>query len=153
MAPQDDWLPAVEAARQLGVSRPRIHQLVRANVLDGWRVAGRLFIHRRSLDIWARHGADNPSLSELRSKRGPILRLAARHGARNVRVFGSVARGEARRDSDVDFVVDLDAGHSVLDLAELIVDLEDELGRSVDVVELRTPSAVADRIRREAVAL
>ena len=82
----------------------------------------------------------------IRSKRKQILQIAARHGARKVRVFGSVARGEARRGSDVDFLVDMDEGRSLLDHAALILDLERLLKRPVDVAserELRPP------IRRE----
>jgi predicted nucleotidyltransferase len=81
------------------------------------------------------------------------MRIAAERGARNVRVFGSVARGAARADSDVDFVVDLEPGRTVLDLSELILDLEETLGRRVDVVEGRRPSPMAERIQREAVPL
>ncbi len=70
----------------------------------------------------------------LREKREDILRIAARHGARNVRVFGSAARGEAKEDSDIDFLVDFEPGRSLLDHAALTVDLEDLLGRKADVV-------------------
>jgi predicted nucleotidyltransferase len=74
-------------------------------------------------------------------------------GACNVQVFGSVARGEADATSDVDFLVDLEPGRTVLDLSELTLDLEETLGRKVDVVEIRTASAFAEQIRREAVPL
>jgi uncharacterized protein len=67
-------------------------------------------------------------------KREEILRTAARHGARNVRVFGSVARGEAGENSDIDLLIDLEQGRSLLDQAGLMVELEDLLGRKVDVV-------------------
>lgn len=70
----------------------------------------------------------------LQSKRKAILEIAARHGARNVRVFGSVARGTARRGSDVDFLVDMEEGRSLLDLIELGQDLEELLQRKVDVL-------------------
>jgi predicted nucleotidyltransferase len=60
----------------------------------------------------------------LQSKRSQILQIAARHGARKVRVFGSVARGTARRGSDIDFLVDMEEGRSLLDHAALIIDLE-----------------------------
>lgn len=94
-------------------------------------------------------------LSEvLKAKRADILRLAAEHGARNVRVFGSAARGEDREDSDVDFLVELDPGRSLLDMGGLLMDLQELLGRRVDVVE---PDAlhwyVRDRILKEAVPL
>ena len=70
----------------------------------------------------------------LKSRREEIISIAARHGARNVRVFGSVARGEAGENSDIDLLVELDLGRSLLDLAGLVVDLEDLLERKVDVV-------------------
>ena len=73
----------------------------------------------------------------LREKRDDILRIAARHGASNVRVFGSVARGEAGAQSDVDFLVELERGRSLLDHAALMIDLESLLGRRVDVATER----------------
>jgi predicted nucleotidyltransferase len=74
----------------------------------------------------------------LREKREEILRLAAKHGARNVRIFGSVARGEADDGSDVDFLVELEPDRSLLDHAALLADLEELLGRKVDVVTERS---------------
>jgi predicted nucleotidyltransferase len=73
----------------------------------------------------------------LRSKRARILRIAARHGARKVRVFGSVAKGKARRGSDIDFLVQMDHDRSLLDHAALILDLERLLKRPVDVATER----------------
>ncbi len=73
----------------------------------------------------------------VKDKRGEILRIASRHGARDVRVFGSVARGEADRESDVDFLVELEAGRSLLDLGGLQMELESLLGCRVDVVTVR----------------
>ncbi len=70
----------------------------------------------------------------LKEKREDILRIADKHGARNVRVFGSVVRGEAQADSDVDFLVDVGPVHSSWFPAGLILDLEGLLGRKVDVV-------------------
>lgn len=70
----------------------------------------------------------------LKEKREEILRIAASHGARNVRVFGSVARGDAGESSDIDLLVDMEPGRSLLDRGELIADLRDLLGRKVDVV-------------------
>jgi len=90
----------------------------------------------------------------LAPKRDEILRVAAKRGARNVRVFGSVARGDARPDSDVDFLVELEFGRSGFDLGGLLRDLEDLLGRRVDIVE---PEAlhwyIKDQVLAEAVAL
>ncbi len=93
------------------------------------------------------------TLRDLRARREEILRVAAARGARNVRVFGSVARGQARADSDVDLLVDMEPDRTVLDLSELILDLRETLGRQVDVVEIRQPTPSAGRIRREAVPL
>ena len=70
-------------------------------------------------------------LALLVERRQQILCVAARHRARNVRVFGSVARDEHRPDSDVDFLVDMDAGRSLLDLIGLEQDLEQLLGQKV----------------------
>jgi predicted nucleotidyltransferase len=72
--------------------------------------------------------------SLLKSRREEILRVAARHGARNVRLFGSVARGEAGEKSDIDLLVEFEPGRSLLDHAGLMVELEELLGRKVDVV-------------------
>jgi len=70
----------------------------------------------------------------LKAKRDEILRLAAQHGARNVRVFGSAARGEVGPESDIDLLVEFESGRSLLDHVALIQDLKDLLGRKVDVV-------------------
>ncbi len=72
-------------------------------------------------------------IETLHAHRRAILELAARHGARNVRVFGSIARGEDRPDSDVDLLVDVEPGRSLLDVIALEQDLEALLGRPVDV--------------------
>ena len=87
-------------------------------------------------------------------KRGEILRLAAQHGASNIRVFGSVARGEADAQSDVDFLVDMERGRSLLDLGGLLMDLQELLGRPVDVVTERgLRERIRERVLREAVPL
>jgi predicted nucleotidyltransferase len=77
----------------------------------------------------------------LEEKRGEILRIASEHGAREVRVFGSVARGEADGKSDIDFLVELETGRSLMDLGGLQMELESLLGRRVDVVTARTLGA------------
>jgi predicted nucleotidyltransferase len=94
-----------------------------------------------------------PTLADLRARRDEILRLAAGRGARRIRVFGSVARGEAHADSDIDFVVELEPGRSLIDICDLMADLEDTLGRKVDVVEIKTPSRSAALIEYEAMEL
>jgi predicted nucleotidyltransferase len=73
----------------------------------------------------------------LSAKKPEILRAAKAHGAGNVRVFGSVARGDASADSDVDLLVDLEPGRSLLDHAALVLELEALLGRRVDVAVAR----------------
>ena len=86
--------------------------------------------------------------------REAILAIAASHGARKVRVFGSVARGDARPDSDVDLLVEFDADKSLLDHAALVIDLEGRLGRKVEVAtEPGLKPGFRDRVLREAVAL
>ena len=89
----------------------------------------------------------------LGDKREQILALARRHGASNVRVFGSVARGDARADSDVDFLIDV--GPEVdMGFLGLWVDLEELLARPVDLVTERSlRDRVRERVLREAVAL
>jgi uncharacterized protein len=82
----------------------------------------------------------------LRDSRADILRIAQSHGARRVRVFGSAARGEAHPDSDLDLLVDLEPGRSLLDLVAIKQDLEDLLGREVDVV---TEAAVSPYLREQ----
>ncbi len=87
-------------------------------------------------------------------KRDEILSLARRRGARNVRVFGSVARNEARADSDIDILVDLDSDRSLLDVGGLAMDLSALLGRPVDVVtEAGLRERIRSRVLREARAL
>lgn len=90
----------------------------------------------------------------LKEKRDEILRIAARYGASNVRVFGSVARGEANAQSDVDLLVELERGRSLLDHAALMLDLERLLGRRVDVATERgLKPQIREHILREAVRL
>jgi hypothetical protein len=80
----------------------------------------------------------------LSQKRGEILTIAGRYGARDVRVFGSVARAEADEQSDFDFLVEMEPGRSLFDLGGMQSELEAALGRPVDVV---TEKALKPRIR------
>ena len=87
-------------------------------------------------------------------RRAEILRLAESHGCRNVRVFGSIARGEQRPDSDIDFLVDFEPGRSLLDLTGLWLDLEGVLGCKVDVISSRgLKPRLASEVMRDAVPL
>ena len=90
----------------------------------------------------------------LKEKREDILRIAQEHGARNVRVFGSVARGEADESSDIDLLVEMEPGRSLLDHAALWLELQELLGCKVDVVSDRgIKPRIRDRVLREAVPL
>jgi uncharacterized protein len=87
----------------------------------------------------------------VREHRSEILRIAATHGARRVRLFGSVLRGEDRPDSDIDFIVVMGPGRSLLDRAGLVVDLRELLGRPVDVVTERSLYApIREKVLSEA---
>jgi len=87
-------------------------------------------------------------LAYLRSRRREILQLAAEHGARNVRIFGSVARGEAKATSDVDVLVEMEPGRSLLDRAALLVSLRELLECEVDIA---TEKSLRPRIREEVI--
>ena len=90
----------------------------------------------------------------LKEKRAEIFRTAAGHDAYTVRIFGSVARNEADAASDLDFLVDMEPGRSLLDLGGLLMDLQDLLGCSVDVVTERgLRKRIRDQVLKEAVAL
>ena len=86
------------------------------------------------------------SLSELQDRREEILRTAEKYGAYNVRVFGSVARGEEDAQSDVDLLVDMEPGRSLFDLGGLLTDLQTVLGSDVDVV---TEKGLRESIRNQ----
>ena len=94
-------------------------------------------------------------MQELRStRRDSVLGLAAKHGAYNVRVFGSVARGDTDSQSDVDFLVDLEPGRTLSDLGGLLMDLQEVLGAPVDIVTERGLRVrVRERVLAEAVPL
>jgi hypothetical protein len=91
---------------------------------------------------------------ELQDRRQAILDIARRHGAHDVRIIGSIARGDADEASDLDLVVRFDPDRTLLDHGELIMDLRDLLGVEVDVI---SEAGMRDRFRRhamkEAVAL
>lgn len=94
-----------------------------------------------------------PTLAELRRAREELLSVARRHGASNVRVFGSVARGDSTAESDVDFLVDMEPGRSLFDLAGLWRELESVLKRRVDVISAGGLTDRDDDIRADAVPL
>lgn len=85
----------------------------------------------------------------LRERREAILEIAARHGAKHVRTFGSVSRGESGENSDLDFLVELEEGRSLLDHSRLVLDLERMLGCKVHVL---TPASLHRLIRDKVIA-
>lgn len=96
----------------------------------------------------------DPMNSILDQHRAAVLRLAAEHGATDVRVFGSVARGEADEASDIDFLVRMSPGRSLFDLGALLMDLQDLLGCRVDVVTERgLRPRMRERVLRDAIPI
>ena len=88
-----------------------------------------------------------------RERKSAIVELAGKYGARNIRVFGSLARGDNGASSDVDFLVDLDHGRSLYDLAGFVADLQDLLGLRVDVVTPGGLGYLRKRVMSEATPL
>ena len=92
--------------------------------------------------------------TKLQSNRDDVLRIAAQYGARNLRIFGSVARGDSDRDSDLDLLVDMETGRSLFDMGGLLMELQDMLGCKVDVVSEKGLSPrIRERVLGEAVPL
>lgn len=86
--------------------------------------------------------------------RDALLSLAKRHGLSNVRVFGSMARGDANADSDIDLLVELQPGVSGLALGGMLVDVEALLGRRADVLTVGfLPPGLRERVLQEAIPL
>ncbi len=91
---------------------------------------------------------------EIFRRRDEIIRIASSYGASNVRLFGSVARGDADNDSDLDFVVRFESGRSLLDQGGLLMDLRALLGEKVDVIsEGALTGRFGEAVRHEAVPL
>jgi predicted nucleotidyltransferase len=86
-------------------------------------------------------------------KKAEILRVAEVHGARNIRVFGSVVRGDNRDDSDVDLLVEFEEGKTLFDLIGLKLDLQNLLGATVDVVTPNSLRYIRDRVLAEALPI
>lgn len=156
-----------EARRQLGLTQAELaaavgfHRTALSKIESGARDVGSLELAalaralRRPVDWFLSEPMDAPDLlRELRRRRRSIVRIARRHGGRSVRVFGSAARGDARANSDVDLLIEMEPGYSLFDQAAMIVELRELLGRDVDAV---TPEGlrprIRDRVLREAVPL
>jgi predicted nucleotidyltransferase len=98
--------------------------------------------------------ADAEISGTVRGRREAILRIAAKHGATKVRLIGSVARGEARPDSDIDLLVTWSDGASLLDQAALMLELEALLGRKVDIAsDGWVKPSIRESVYRDAIAL
>jgi uncharacterized protein len=129
----DCGLTQTEIARSIGRSQPEVSRLIRAYRAARFTPSSRLG-------------------RLLRTHRDEILAIAKEHKASNVRVFGSVARGEDEASSDIDLLVDLAPDADLMDLAGLNIDLQRLLGHPVDVVPARmlkprvAPSALADAV-------
>lgn len=94
------------------------------------------------------------TLRQLLRKKKQILEVAKQYGASNVRVFGSVARGESGKRSDIDILVDLEPGRSLFDLGGLLMDLRDLLGCKVDVItEGCLREKIRAKVKKDAIAL
>ena len=90
----------------------------------------------------------------IKEKRLEILNIAKNHGASNIRIFGSVARGEANSNSDIDFLMDIESGKNLLDRIALIQDLEDLLGCKVDVAKPENlHESIKAKVLQEAISL
>jgi len=94
------------------------------------------------------------TLDDLRKEREQIMKVAQKHGASNIRVFGSISRGEERPESDIDLLVDFEADRSLFDLVRLKLELEELLGHEVDLVtEKAMHRLIASRVIKEAIPL
>lgn len=126
-----------EVARGAGLGEPAVRRLfsdrhANPTVKTLEAVAEHLGLR---LGLERRPGAPTtPTLAELQAKQDAIERIVKAHGGRNVRVFGSVARGDARPGSDVDLLVEVGPGTGLLELGAMEDELEEALGRRVDVV-------------------
>jgi predicted nucleotidyltransferase len=155
----------VEHLRADAQAADKLHERSRTLLVEAVRSGAAAGLSQR--EIAAAIGRSQPEVSrllrfhgasqlgrKLTSNRKAILELAASRGIRNVRVFGSVARGTDRRGSDIDLLVDLPAGTSLFSLARLENDLAELLGANVDVVPARTlREHLAERVLNEAVPL
>lgn len=131
-----------ELARASGIAQPNI-----AAYESGTRVPSASTLRRLSDALSA------PTLEGIRAQREVILGLARRRGLSDVRVFGSVARGESTTRSDVDLLVHPSESASIFDLAGFMAEARSALGVPVDVVSDGSRGPVVDRIRAEAVPL
>ena len=152
-------LSQAEVARRARTSQPAIARYEAGSSTPSLATLERILrACRRSLEVGATarvtRGGRTASLARVRRERERLLQAARQYGVRHVRVFGSVARGEARKDSDVDLLVDLSADRTLLDLIGFRQEAEDILGMHVDAVAPRfLKRGVRAQTERDAVAL
>jgi hypothetical protein len=143
-----------EAAERAGVSPSTLQKWAQRGLVPFDRTAGG---HRRfdpgEVITAARGRRPVPDLSTLRTKATRIERILRTHGMGGARVIGSVARGTQGPDSDVDLVVDVEPGRTLLDMVAATFDLEDELMASVDLIDARAATVSMDDALDEAVTL
>ena len=152
-------LTQAELAERAGTSQPAVARYERGTAMPTIPTLERLLAAcgRRLQLSAARKGGAPTSIrgqlgkqaSLLRRERGRLLAAAERRGARDVRVFGSVARGDARPDSDIDLLIELDAGRTLLDLAGFVNDARAILGLEVDVA---TSAILREEFREDVLA-
>jgi uncharacterized protein len=137
------------ARYETGASLPTLPTLERLLAACGRRLEIQTPPARRPGSVSSVRGRLGPQADRLRRRRRQLLDAAERHGVSHVRAFGSVARGEATARSDVDLLVDLKPGHTLLDLAAFRREAAKILDLPVDVA---TPDMLKDRIREEALS-
>ncbi len=143
-------LSQTDLAVRAGTSQSAVNRYERGVVLPSLTTLDRLLrACGQELSLSSRPVPKSPLRPLLAGQSGRILELAARRGATNVRVFGSVARSADTRESDIDLLVDLEPGRSLVDLAGLGRDLSELLGVRVDVA---TPDILKEHVRRRALA-
>jgi uncharacterized protein len=137
-------------AEQAGTSQSAIARYERGTAQPSLRTLARLLEacgERLELRSVPAHREVTVEHADVRQHSRELLEVARRHGGRNMRVFGSQARGEARADSDVDLLVDLEPGRTLLDLVALRRDASAVLGRPADVF---TPDMLREPVREQA---